>query len=72
MFSSLEGVGYKRNVNIRVAGYDSRLSPDLDDFLESTINLIEETYNDNTGRPVHFLAYSQGNLYAQYLLTHTS
>jgi lecithin-cholesterol acyltransferase len=33
-----------RNVSIRVAGYDSRLSPDLGGFLERSIALIEETY----------------------------
>ena len=72
MFTALEEVGYVRNDNIRVAGYDTRLSPDLDGFLERTINLIEETYQENGDTPVHFVAYSQGNLYAQYLLTHTS
>jgi lecithin-cholesterol acyltransferase len=72
MFTFLEGAGYERNVNIRVAGYDSRLSPNLDGFLERTINLIKETYHDNGKRPVHLVAYSQGNLYDQYLLTHTS
>jgi lecithin-cholesterol acyltransferase len=72
MFSHLEGVGYERNVNIRVAGYDSRLSPDLGGFLKRTIALIEDTYRDNGKRPVHLVAYSQGNVQAQYLLTHTS
>lgn len=72
MFSFLEDTGYERNVNIRVAGYDSRLSPDLGGFLERTIALIEETYDDNNETPVHLVAYSQGNLYAQYLLTHIS
>ena len=72
MFSSLEGAGYERNVNIRVAGYDSRLSPDLGGFLERSIALIEETYRDNGNLPVHLVAYSQGSVQAQYLLTHTS
>ena len=72
MFTFLEDAGYVRNVNIRVAGYDSRLAPDLDGFLERTIALIEEAYHDNGDLPVHLVAYSQGNLYAQYLLTHTS
>jgi lecithin-cholesterol acyltransferase len=44
MFIALEGVGYEQNVSIRVAGYDSRLSPDLGGFLERSIALIEETY----------------------------
>jgi lysophospholipase-3 len=72
MFTSLEGLGYERNVNIRVAGYDSRLSPDLDGFLGRSIALIEETYHDNGDLPVHLVGYSQGNVQAQYLLTHTS
>lgn len=72
MFGFLEGAGYERNVNIRVAGYDSRLSPDLDGFLERTVTLIEETYHDNGDLPVHLVAYSQGNVQAQYLLTHAS
>lgn len=71
MFSSLEDIGYVRNVNIRVAGYDWRLSPDLEGFLQRTIALIRETYQANGKTPVHLVAYSQGNLYAQYLLTHT-
>jgi lecithin-cholesterol acyltransferase len=72
MFSVLEGAGYERNINIRVAGYDPRLSPDMDGFLKRTITLIEETYNENAGRPVHLVAYCTGNIQAQYLLTHTS
>jgi lysophospholipase-3 len=72
MFTSLEGVGYKRNDSIRVAGYDSRLSPDLGGFLDRSIALIEETYHDNGNRPVHLVGYSQGNVQTQYLLTHTS
>jgi lecithin-cholesterol acyltransferase len=72
MFSFLEGAGYERNVSIRVAGYDSRLSPDLGGFLERSIALIEETCRDNGNLPVHLVAYSQGSVQAQYLLTHTS
>jgi lecithin-cholesterol acyltransferase len=72
LFTSLEGVGYVRNVSIRVAGYDSRLSPDLGGFLERSTALIEGTYHDNGNRPVHLVGYSQGNVQAQYLLTHTS
>ena len=72
MFTSLEGKGYVRNFSIRVAGYDSRLTPDMGGFLERSIALIEETYQDNGNLPVHLVAYSQGNVQAQYLLTHTS
>jgi lysophospholipase-3 len=72
MFTFLEGHGYVRNVSIRVAGYDWRLSPDLGGFLKRSIALIEKTYRHNGNRPVHLVGYSQGNVQAQYLLTHTS
>jgi lecithin-cholesterol acyltransferase len=68
----LEGNGYTRNVNIRVAGYDARLTPDMGGFLERTVELIEQTYADNGNTPVHLVGHSNGPLYAQYLLTHTS
>ena len=58
--------------DIRVAGYDSRLTPDIGDFLERTKRLIEDTYRDNGNQPVHLAGHSNGPLYAQYLLTHTS
>ena len=57
---------------MRVAGYDARLTPDLDNFLERTKRLIEDTYRDNGNRPVHLVGHSNGPIYAQYLLTHTS
>ncbi len=72
LYSFLEAHGYTRNLNIRVAGYDWRLTPDMGGFLERTINLIEQTYADNGNTPVHLVAHSNGPLYAQYLLTHTS
>lgn len=72
MFAFLEEVGYERNANIRVAGWDWRLTPDMGGFLKRTIALIEETYRRNGRTPVHLVAHSQGNLDAQYLLTHTS
>ncbi|MGH8067871.1 MAG: lipase/acyltransferase domain-containing protein [Candidatus Entotheonellia bacterium] len=72
LYAFLEAAGYVRNVNIRVAGYDSRLTPDMDGFLERTIALIEETYHRNHNTPVHLVGHSNGPLYAQYLLTHTS
>jgi lysophospholipase-3 len=55
-----------------VAGYDSRLTPDMDGFVHWTKRLIEDTYYDNGRRPVHLVGHSNGPLYAQYLLTHTS
>jgi len=72
MFDALEAVGYSLDQNVRVAGYDSRLTPDLGGFLERTKRLIEDTYRDNGNRPVHLVGHSNGPLYAQYLLTHTS
>jgi lecithin-cholesterol acyltransferase len=72
MYARLEAVGYQRNRDIRVAGYDSRLTPDMGDFLERTKRLIESTFRENGNRPVHLAGHSNGPLYAQYLLTHTS
>jgi lecithin-cholesterol acyltransferase len=72
LYTFLEAAGYERNVNIRVAGYDSRLTPDMNMFLESTKRLIEETYNRNQNTPVHLVGHSNGPLYAQYLLTKTT
>ena len=40
MYQALEGAGYTRNVNIRVAGYDARLTPDMDGFLRRSVHLI--------------------------------
>lgn len=72
MYQALEASGYARNRDIRVAGYDARLTPDIGDFLGRTKRLIEETYRDNGKRPVHLVGHSNGPLYAEYLLSHTS
>jgi lysophospholipase-3 len=72
MYQALEAAGYVRDESIRVAGYDSRLTPDMRGFVERTKRLIEDTYRDNGRRPVHLVGHSNGPLYAQYLLTHTS
>jgi lecithin-cholesterol acyltransferase len=72
LYQALEAVGYARNVNIRVAGYDARLTPDIGNFLERSVDLIEKTYRDNGNTPVHLIGHSNGPLYAQYLLTHAS
>jgi lysophospholipase-3 len=72
MYRTLESAGYVRNKNIRVAGYDARLTPDLGGFLPRAKRLVEDTYRDNGNRPVHLVGHSNGPLYAQYLLTHTS
>jgi len=72
MFDTLRAAGYTLDTNVRVAGYDARLTPDLDGFLERTKRLIEDTYRDNGGRPVQLVGHSNGPLYAQFLLTHTS
>jgi lecithin-cholesterol acyltransferase len=72
MYEALEGAGYVRDRNIRVAGYDSRLTPDMRNVLNRTKRLIEDTYHDNGNQPVHLVGHSNGPLYIQYLLTHTS
>jgi len=72
MYEALEGAGYVRDRDIRVAGYDSRLTPDIGTFLQRTKRLIEDTYRDNGRRPVHLVGHSNGPLYAEYLLTHVS
>jgi lecithin-cholesterol acyltransferase len=72
MYEALESNGYVRNKDIRVAGYDSRLTPDMGNFVNRTKSLIEDTYRDNGNTPVHLVGHSNGPLYIQYLLTHTS
>ena len=72
MYEALEAAGYVRNKDIRVAGYDARLTPDMDGFVQRTKRLIENTYRQNGHTPVHLVGHSNGPLYAQYLLTHTS
>ena len=72
MYAALEAAGYTADMNIRVAGYDARLTPDIGDFLQRTKRLIEDTYRDNGNRPVHLVGHSNGPIYAEYLLTHTS
>ncbi|HET8873860.1 MAG TPA: hypothetical protein VFM83_09255 [Gaiellaceae bacterium] len=72
MYEALEGAGYVRDRDIRVAGYDARLTPDMRNFLNRTKRLIEDTYRDNGKQPVHLVGHSNGPLYIQYLLTHTS
>jgi len=72
MYKALEAAGWTRNKNIRVAGYNPRLTPDLDNFLRRTKRLIRATFLANGRRPVHLVGHSNGPLYIQYLLTHTS
>jgi lecithin-cholesterol acyltransferase len=72
MYEALEEAGYVRDRDIRVAGYDSRLTPDIRNFLNRAKRLIEDTYRDNGNQPVHVVGHSNGPLYIQYLLTHTS
>jgi lecithin-cholesterol acyltransferase len=72
LYKTLESAGYRRNRDIRVAGYDARLTPDIGDFWQRTQKLIEDTYHDNGNQPVHLIGHSNGPLYAHYLLTHTS
>lgn len=72
MYQALEAAGYTRDRDIRVAGYDARLTPDMAGFLQRSKRLIEATYRDNGRRPVHLVGHSNGPIYTQYLLTHTS
>jgi lecithin-cholesterol acyltransferase len=72
MFTALEAAGYTRDRNIRVAGYDARLTPDQGGFLDRSIRLIEQTYKASGNRPVRVVGHSNGPLYIQYLLTHVS
>ena len=72
MYTALEAAGYRRDRDIRVAGYDARLTPDMAGFLERSKQLIEATYRENGRRPVHLVGHSNGPIYVQYLLTHTS
>lgn len=72
LYKGLEAAGYVRDTNIRVAGYDSRLTPDIGGFVERTMALIEETYTQNKNTPVHLVGHSNGPLYMQYLLSHTT
>jgi lecithin-cholesterol acyltransferase len=72
MYEALEADGYVRDKDIRVAGYDSRLTPDMRNFVNRAKRLIEDTYRDNGNQPVHVVGHSNGPLYIQYLLTHTS
>ena len=60
MYEALEAAGYVRDKNIRVAGYDPRLTPDMGGFLGRTKRLIEDTYHDNGRRPVHLVGHSNG------------
>ena len=72
MYAALATAGYTRDKDIRVAGYDARLTPDMGHFLKRTKTLIERTYRENGNRPVHLVGHSNGPIYAEYLLTHTS
>lgn len=72
LYKTLESAGYVRNKDIRVAGYDARLTPDMGGFVQRTKKLVEDTYRDNGDRPVHLVGHSNGPVYAQYLLTHTT
>jgi lysophospholipase-3 len=71
-YSALESAGYAAGVNLVVAGYDFRLTPDLGGFLPRTVRLIERTWRRNGRRLVRLVGHSNGPLYIQYLLTHVS
>src|SRR6266545_3257800 len=65
MYEALEEAGYVRDRDIRVAGYDSRLTPDMRNFRNRAKRLIEDTYRDNGNQPVHVVGHfpGQGILY---------
>jgi lysophospholipase-3 len=72
LYKALEDAGWVRDRNIRVAGYNPRLTPDMDGFLRRTKRLIQATFRQNGRRPVHLVGHSNGPIYIQYLLTHSS
>ena len=53
LYHTLESAGYTADKNIRVAGYDARLTPDMGGFLPRTEALIEATYRANGDQPEH-------------------
>src|SRR6478735_1372521 len=57
MYEALEAKGY---------------TPDMNGFMQRTKRLIQTTYRQNGHTPVQLVGHSNGPLYAQYLLTHTS
>lgn len=71
-FKALEAKGYRPGRDLRVAGYNFRLTPDMDGFLHRTRELVERTYRQNGKQPVRLVGHSNGPLYAQYLLNHVS
>ena len=72
LFEALEKAGYTAGKDLRVAGQDWLLTPDLGGFMKRTVALIERTYRRNGDRRVRLVGHSNGPLYAQYLLTHRS
>jgi lysophospholipase-3 len=72
LYKTLESAGYQRDKDIRVAGYDARLTPDQGGFFARAKALVEQTYHQNGNRPVQLIGHSNGPIYIQYLLTHTS
>ena len=63
--------GYTADKNIRVAGYDARLTPDLGGFLARR-GADRADLPRQRRPPVQLVGHSNGPLYAQYLLTHTT
>ncbi len=71
-FAALQTAGYQAGKDLVVAGYNFRLTPDLDGFLARTKRLVVRTWRRNGKRPVRLVGHSNGPVYAQYLLTHVS
>jgi lecithin-cholesterol acyltransferase len=68
LYTFLEQRGYTRDENILVAGYDSRLTPDMDNFVSRTKLLVEQAYSNNMRVPVHLISHSNGSCYALHFL----
>jgi lysophospholipase-3 len=75
LYQGLESHGWTRNQNIKVAGYQADLTPDLtnaidagENFVDRTKRLIEETYETNGNTPVQLVGHSNGPLYTYYFL----
>lgn len=69
MVNKLVSVGYERNVNVRGAPYDFRLSPrDNVDFMTDMKKLVEDTVQSQGGKKAMIVCHSMGCLYSLYFL----
>lgn len=61
LIKELEGYGYRRGVDLRGIPFDWR-QPGDDELYSKIKTLVEETYNANNNKKVHFVAHSFGNI----------